>query len=106
MLYIPEGFAHGMMALEDNTLLCYASGDDYSPQTDGGIHWNDPDIGVQWPIPEGMELTISEKDQKWDAFFGGRLVVLDEFHINAGFLEVIVVVGLHKISPGITKHRR
>lgn len=64
MLYIPEGFAHGMMALEDNTLLCYASGDDYSPETDGGIRWDDPDIGVQWPFERISKPILSEKDCK------------------------------------------
>lgn len=64
ILYIPEGFAHGMMALEDDTLLCYASGDDYSPRTDGGVRWNDPDIGIQWPLERVPEPILSEKDQK------------------------------------------
>ena len=39
--------------------------DFYHPNDEGGLAWNDPDIGVEWPIPEGMELTISEKDHKW-----------------------------------------
>ena len=64
MLYIPEGFAHGMMALEDNTMLCYASGDDYSPETDGGIRWDDPDIGIQWPLERVSKQILSEKDRK------------------------------------------
>lgn len=64
MLYIPEGFAHGMMALKDGTLLCYASGDDYSPQTDGGVCWNDPDIGIEWPLERVQQVILSEKDRK------------------------------------------
>lgn len=64
LLYIPEGFAHGMMALEDGTLLCYASGEDYSPKTDGGIRWNDPDIGIQWPLERVQKPILSEKDCK------------------------------------------
>ena len=64
MLYIPEGFAHGMMALEDDTLLCYASGDTYSPKTDGGVRWNDPDIGIQWPLEQVEKPILSEKDSK------------------------------------------
>lgn len=63
MLYIPAGFAHGMMALENDTLLCYASGDDYSPETDGGIRWDDPDIGIQWPLGRIAEPILSEKDR-------------------------------------------
>lgn len=64
LFYIPEGFAHGIMALEEDTLLCYASGDDYSPNTDGGIRWNDPDIGIQWPLDRVQKPIISEKDCK------------------------------------------
>lgn len=64
MLYIPEGFAHGMMALEDDTLLCYASGDSYSPQTDGGVRWDDPDIGIEWPVERAPQVILSEKDRK------------------------------------------
>ena len=63
MLYIPEGFAHGMMALEDDTLLCYASGDDYSPKTDGGVCWDDPDIGILWPLERVPKPILSEKDR-------------------------------------------
>ena len=40
----------------------------YHPNDEGGLSWKDPDINVQWPIPEGMELTISEKDQNWGSF--------------------------------------
>ena len=45
--------------------FAYKCTDFYHPNDEGGLAWNDPDIGVDWPIPEGMELTISEKDQKW-----------------------------------------
>lgn len=64
LLYIPAGFAHGLMALEDDTLLCYASGDVYSPETDGGIRWDDPDIGIQWPLELVPKPILSEKDRK------------------------------------------
>ena len=65
MLYIPKGFAHGFLTLSETARVCYKVTDFYHPGDEGGLAWNDPDIGVQWPIPEGMELTISEKDQKW-----------------------------------------
>lgn len=68
MLYIPAGFAHGLMALEEDTLMCYISGDDYSPASDGGIRWNDPDIHVEWPAGLVNQIIISEKDGKLPSF--------------------------------------
>ena len=62
---IPRGFAHGFLVLSDTAEFCYKCDDFYHPNDEGGLLWSDPDIGVEWPIPEGMELTISEKDQKW-----------------------------------------
>lgn len=63
--YIPEGFAHGFLVLSDEAEFCYKCTDFYHPGDEGGLAWNDPEIGVQWPIEEGMELILSEKDQKW-----------------------------------------
>ena len=63
--YIPEGFAHGFIVLSDQAEFAYKFTDFYNPGDEGGLAWNDPEIGVEWPIEEGMELIISEKDQKW-----------------------------------------
>ena len=63
--FIPKNFAHGFLVLSDYAEFAYKCTDFYHPNDEGGLAWNDPDIGVAWPIPEGMELTISEKDQKW-----------------------------------------
>ena len=63
--YISEGFAHGFLVLSDTAEFCYKVTDFYHPGDEGGLAWNDPEIGVEWPIEEGMELIISEKDQKW-----------------------------------------
>lgn len=63
MVYIPAGFAHGFMALTEDMLLSYISGDDYDPATDGGIRWDDPEIGVQWPVQRVKTVILSEKDQ-------------------------------------------
>ena len=63
--YIPEGFAHGFLVLSDIAEFCYKCTDFYHPNDEGGLLWSDPDIGVEWPIPEGMELTLSDKDTKW-----------------------------------------
>lgn len=61
--YIPRGFAHGFLVLEDNTLFSYKCDNFYSQQADRGMMYNDPDLGIKWPeIPGGYIL--SEKDQR------------------------------------------
>ena len=63
--YIPEGFAHGFLVLSDVAEFCYKCTDFYHPGDEGGLLWNDEEIGVEWPLEEGVDLIISEKDQKW-----------------------------------------
>ncbi len=63
--YIPEGFAHGFLVLSDVAEFSYKCTDFYHPGDEGGLIYNDPEIGVEWPIPEGMELILSDKDKKW-----------------------------------------
>lgn len=62
MLYIPKGFAHGFLALEDDTLFSYLCGDRYDPESDGGIRWNDSEIGVEWPLERVDTIIQSDKD--------------------------------------------
>ena len=65
---IPKNFAHGFIVLSDYAEFCYKCTDFYHPNDEGGLLWKDPDIGVEWPMPEGMteaDLTLSDKDQKW-----------------------------------------
>ena len=64
MVYIPAGFAHGLMALTEDMLLSYISGDDYDPTADCGIRWDDPDIGIQWPLHLVERVILSEKDKR------------------------------------------
>lgn len=60
MMYVPEGFAHGFQALEENTELLYLHTEFYSPENEGAVRYDDPLINIQWP----MEITdISEKDR-------------------------------------------
>ena len=66
--YIPEGFAHGFLVLSDEAEFAYKCTDFYHPGDEGGLIWNDSDIGIAWPIEENMQLIISEKDQKWGGF--------------------------------------
>ncbi|MBR3040646.1 MAG: dTDP-4-dehydrorhamnose 3,5-epimerase [Lachnospiraceae bacterium] len=63
--YIPKNFAHGFLVLSDYAEFCYKCTDFYHPNDEGGLKYDDPAIGIEWPIPEGMELTLSEKDTKW-----------------------------------------
>lgn len=62
-LYVPAGFAHGFLSLEDNVLVMYKVSQNYSPVHDTGIRWNDPDIAFPWPIKEA-DISISEKDRR------------------------------------------
>ena len=64
-LFIPKGFAHGFLVLSDIAEFAYKCSDFYHPEDEGGLIWNDPDIGIEWPLKEGVELNISEKDQGW-----------------------------------------
>ena len=81
LFYIPEGFAHGFLVLSDTAEFCYKVTDFYHPNDEGGLAWNDPEIGIEWPqlkgeyqgsasaegytLSDGTPLKLSEKDQKW-----------------------------------------
>lgn len=66
--FVPKNFAHGFLVLSDYAEFCYKCSDFYHPGDEGGIMYNDPSVGVEWPIPEGMKLTLSERDTKWGSF--------------------------------------
>jgi dTDP-4-dehydrorhamnose 3,5-epimerase len=79
---IPKGFAHGFLVLSDIAEFCYKCDDFWHPNDEGGLAWNDPAIGIEWPeltgayngtasaegyaLADGTALNLSEKDQKWD----------------------------------------
>ena len=87
--YISEGFAHGFLVLSDTAEFCYKCTDFYRPGDEGGLAWNDPAIGIQWPevtgsypgnaesqgytLADGTPLNLSEKDQNWQC-------LADTFH--------------------------
>ena len=78
---IPKGFAHGFLVLTDTAEFCYKCDDFYHANDEGGLAWNDPAIGIEWPevtgqyngsasaegytLADGTPLNLSEKDQKW-----------------------------------------
>ncbi len=68
--FIPKGFAHGFLVLSDTAEFCYKCDDIYYPNDEGGIVWNDPDIGVDWPLQgiTAQDLILSPKDQRNPSF--------------------------------------
>ena len=61
-LFIPTGFAHGLMTLEPDTQVVYKVSDFYAPECDAGLRWNDQDIGIAWPLPTD-NVALSAKDE-------------------------------------------
>lgn len=61
-LYVPERFAHGYQCLADRTETTYQVGEFYAPETEGGLKFDDPRLGLKWPLPVG---TMSPKDMQW-----------------------------------------
>ena len=59
--YIPRGFAHGFLVLSDEAIFIYKVDNSYAPQQDAGIRWNDPELGIEWPI-DPKDVQTSEKD--------------------------------------------
>lgn len=70
-MFIPRGFAHGFLTLEDNTIFSYKCDAYYNPTADAGIRFNDPQIGIEWPTVEGGYF-LSEKDMKQPFLSGIR----------------------------------
>ncbi len=62
--YVPEGFAHGFLVLSDDAEFAYKCTDIYNPSAEGGIAWDDPEIGIEWPLEGIEEVLLSEKDRK------------------------------------------
>ena len=71
--FIPKDFAHGFIVLSDYAEFAYKCTDFYHANDEGGLLWSDPEIGVEWPMPEGMtvdDLTLSDKDKVWPVIKG------------------------------------
>lgn len=63
MLWVPPGFAHGFLVLSDFADFQYKCTEYYSQKDDRGIRWDDPKIGIEWPLPDGFEPLLSDKDR-------------------------------------------
>ncbi len=63
-LFVPQGFAHAYLTLEDNTEVLYKVDQRYHPQSEGGLLWNDPKLDVQWMVP-AAEIIVADKDTRW-----------------------------------------
>ena len=80
--FIPKGFAHGFVVLSGRAEFCYKCDEFYAPGDEGGLKWDDPEVGIRWPVEgmgkvEGVEslkrgdLILSEKDQRWGGLAEG-----------------------------------
>ena len=74
-LYIPRGFAHGFLVLSEHAVMCYKCDNVYYPNDEGGLMWNDPAIGIEWPAMQGdamfdaTKIVLSDKDKKHPPLF-------------------------------------
>ena len=66
-LWLPEGFGHGFLVLEDDTEFLYKTTDYYAPEHERSIAWDDPELGIDWPL-DGLEPRLSDKDRQGVAF--------------------------------------
>lgn len=69
MLYIPEGFAHGFCVLSEEVEMLYCCSEEYAPDFEGGVIWNDPALNITWPIKDPI---VSERDQKFKTLANAR----------------------------------
>lgn len=72
--YIPEGFAHGFLVLSETAEFTYKCTELYHPEDEGGLLWDDPEIGVKWPMDNITEITLSDKDKKWKGLKESNIV--------------------------------
>lgn len=72
--YVPEGLAHGFLVLSEEAEFVYKCTDFYHPEFEGSIAWNDPDIGIQWPVDGIENVMLSDKDRRAQSFkeFGNK----------------------------------
>ncbi len=64
MFYVPEGFAHGFVVMSDYAEFAYKCTNFYDPSDEGGLIWNDPDVGIDWKVDNLSDISLSDKDKK------------------------------------------
>ena len=77
LFYIPSGFAHGFYVLSPTALIQYKCGNVYNPDYERSLLWNDPKLGIEWPLLEGVETIVSQKDQNGRCFENLDYIVSD-----------------------------
>lgn len=91
-LFVPAGFAHGFLTLTDECQIAYKVSDFYAPHCDGGIRWDDVEVGIDWPLPAGVQPVLSDKDRalpllsEWQSPFeydGRPLISLGHEHVGS-----------------------
>lgn len=78
-IFVPRGFAHGFFVLSDQAEFLYKCDAFYSPAAERGVLWNDPALGIDWQIPDGMEILLSEKDRVNPTLFATDRAQLPRF---------------------------
>lgn len=68
-LYVPAGMAHGFCTLTDKAEVLYKTSDEYAPETEGGLMWNDPALGIPWPVA-AADATVNARDSGWPTLAG------------------------------------
>ena len=69
-LFVPAGFAHGFMTLEPDSMVTYKVTSRYEPKSERGLAWDDPDLGIAWPLPAGATVELSQRDREWPRLRG------------------------------------
>ena len=67
-LWVPEGFAHGFYVMTESAEFAYKCTDYYAPESDRSLKWNDPEVGIEWPLVDGKQPLLSEKDENGKSF--------------------------------------
>jgi len=67
-LWVPEGFAHGFYVMTESAEFVYKCTDYYAPEFDRSLKWNDPEVGIEWPLVDGKQPLLSEKDENGKSF--------------------------------------
>lgn len=91
-LYVPERFAHGYQVLEDDTEVTYQVGEFYTPEAEGGLKYDDPRLGITWPLPVGE---ISPKDKGWEGLAAVEPAIRGRMQLSGALRVGSAAAGSH-----------